>query len=268
MIENSIRVSIYHIQALHYAPKNILTPSDSAHKHPLWRTFICLTDFQFPHKIWVEPFPKRISVPDGKRNQVIRLSNAKQHISAFSHVLYPIISQSFINHSVVICVSQHNRRDILIVYLFLIICDEVHISSRVPDRQMARRENEQARHTHWLISVEHDQSGWPHVLLLCDLIRSPQSCPFCLIFWNGFHNLIMETFFLFSTIKIPFSNCFLKHRSTLSFVNLRPLTFGHVLIIPERVVAWVWDLTKEEFNDMFEAARMITVKFEEKYGLT
>ena len=77
----------------------------------------------------------------------------------------------------------------------------------------------------------------------------------------------MEGYFLFSSIKIPKSNVFFRLGTTFAFVNLRPLTFGHVLIIPERVVSRIKDLTKEEMKDLFDSARRITSRFEEEYGL-
>lgn len=60
------------------------------------------------------------------------------------------------------------------------------------------------------------------------------------------------------------------YRSTLSaaFVNLRPIVPGHVLVIPQRVVVRLEDLTNDEYVDLFQSVRTVQNALKDHYKAT
>ena len=60
------------------------------------------------------------------------------------------------------------------------------------------------------------------------------------------------------------------YRSTLSaaFVNLRPIVPGHVLVIPQRVVVRLEDLTNDEYVDLFQSVRLVQNALKDHYKAT
>lgn len=66
--------------------------------------------------------------------------------------------------------------------------------------------------------------------------------------------------FLFGPIRIPASQVFWEGSWTYALVNLRPVTPGHVLIVPKRVIPHFADLTPNELQELMQAsARISTV---------
>jgi len=53
---------------------------------------------------------------------------------------------------------------------------------------------------------------------------------------------------------------------TVAFVNLKPLTPGHVLVTPRRVVPLLQDLTQDEVDDLFKSVRLVQQLIEQHYG--
>ena len=60
----------------------------------------------------------------------------------------------------------------------------------------------------------------------------------------------------FGKFVIPSSHIFYRSTMSASFVNLRPIVPGHVLVIPERIVAKMEDLTEDEYIDLWKAVRI------------
>lgn len=60
------------------------------------------------------------------------------------------------------------------------------------------------------------------------------------------------------------------YRSTLSvaFVNLRPIVPGHVLIVPQRVVARMESLSNEEYIDLWQSVREVQGMLKNHYKAT
>ncbi len=74
--------------------------------------------------------------------------------------------------------------------------------------------------------------------------------------------------FTFGRIPIPAEQLFFESatRSTVAFVNLRPLRPSHVLVCPRRVALRVADLTAAEYEDLMLSARAVAIALEEGEG--
>jgi len=75
---------------------------------------------------------------------------------------------------------------------------------------------------------------------------------------------------LFAKIKLEGSQLFYASAAglTVAFVNLKPLTPGHVLVTPRRVAPCLHDLTGDEVDDLFQSVRLIQQLIEQYYGVT
>ncbi|KAI8615091.1 HIT-like domain-containing protein [Chytriomyces sp. MP71] len=71
--------------------------------------------------------------------------------------------------------------------------------------------------------------------------------------------------FKFGPHPIHANEIFYASRLTFGLVNLKPVTPGHVLVIPRRVVPRFADLTELEANDMMKAAQRIGRIVEREY---
>lgn len=69
----------------------------------------------------------------------------------------------------------------------------------------------------------------------------------------------------FGKYLIPIAHVFYSTPLTFCFVNLRPITKGHVLISPTRIVSRFSDLTEEESYDILLVAQKISGFLEKKY---
>jgi diadenosine tetraphosphate (Ap4A) HIT family hydrolase len=72
----------------------------------------------------------------------------------------------------------------------------------------------------------------------------------------------------FGKFLIPSNHIF--HRSPMSaaFVNLRPIVPGHVLVMPERIVATMEELSSEEYVDMWTCVRTVQGILKQHYQAT
>jgi bis(5'-adenosyl)-triphosphatase len=61
----------------------------------------------------------------------------------------------------------------------------------------------------------------------------------------------------FGRFKIPSSHIFYQTKLSAAFVNLRPIVPGHVLIMPQRIVARMEDLSEDEYLDMWKSVRNV-----------
>lgn len=68
----------------------------------------------------------------------------------------------------------------------------------------------------------------------------------------------MATSFYFGKHFIPLSQIFYLTPLTFSFVNIRPVTQGHVLISPKRIVRRYYELTDEESIELWTAVQKIS----------
>lgn len=64
--------------------------------------------------------------------------------------------------------------------------------------------------------------------------------------------------YLFGTLLIPASQVFWEGLWTYALVNLRPVTPGHVLVVPKRVVPHFADLTASELHELMQASARIS----------
>ena len=71
------------------------------------------------------------------------------------------------------------------------------------------------------------------------------------------------TTFKFGDKIIPSYQVFITRRHVYAMVNSTPLTLGHVLIVPTRVVAHFRELTELETLEIFVCAKEVAKKFEE-----
>ncbi|ORX42409.1 HIT-like protein [Piromyces finnis] len=75
-----------------------------------------------------------------------------------------------------------------------------------------------------------------------------------------------EVQYYFGQFKIYRSQIFFNSKYSFGLVNLKPISPGHVLIIPKRVVKRFQDITKEELNDLFESVQIVGKEIEKKYN--
>ncbi len=64
-------------------------------------------------------------------------------------------------------------------------------------------------------------------------------------------------FFHFSKWKISKDQVFAVSELSFAFVNTKPVTPGHVLVCPIRIVKTINELTSEELYDFWELARFV-----------
>jgi bis(5'-adenosyl)-triphosphatase len=70
----------------------------------------------------------------------------------------------------------------------------------------------------------------------------------------------------FGKFNISNDHIFLQSDSSFSFVNLRPIVEGHVLVSPKRVVVRLADLTHEEYVDLWISVRKTQDLLVKSYG--
>lgn len=75
----------------------------------------------------------------------------------------------------------------------------------------------------------------------------------------------MATSFYFGKHLIPLSQIFYITPLTFSFVNIRPVTQGHVLISPKRIVRRYFELTDEETVELWTTVQKISNFLENFY---
>jgi len=74
---------------------------------------------------------------------------------------------------------------------------------------------------------------------------------------------------MFGRFIIPAASIFYRSpQKSVAFVNIRPIVPGHVLIIPERVVALMKDLTETEYLDMWSTVRKVQEVLQKQYDCT
>ena len=71
--------------------------------------------------------------------------------------------------------------------------------------------------------------------------------------------------FLFGRFQIPESHIFYRSKLSTAFVNLRPIVPGHVLVVSNRVVPLLEDLTDEEYSDLWSTVRKLQPMLRELY---
>jgi diadenosine tetraphosphate (Ap4A) HIT family hydrolase len=85
-------------------------------------------------------------------------------------------------------------------------------------------------------------------------------------FKQSFRTVQKMTMKKFGKFNISKEHIFLQSESSFSFVNLRPIVEGHVLVSPERVVARLADLTYEEYVDLWISVRKTQELLVKVYG--
>lgn len=71
----------------------------------------------------------------------------------------------------------------------------------------------------------------------------------------------------FAGFTIPVNHVFYSTSHSFAFVNLKPVTDGHVLICPKRVVQHLTDLTDSETADLFIVAKKVQLVLEKHHGV-
>mmetsp|Transcript_26940 Transcript_26940/g.32615 ORF Transcript_26940/g.32615 Transcript_26940/m.32615 type:complete len:165 (-) Transcript_26940:744-1238(-) len=71
--------------------------------------------------------------------------------------------------------------------------------------------------------------------------------------------------FNFGAHKIPVAHTFHVTDHCYSFVNLKPIVDGHVLVSSKRSVARLCELTEEEHSDLWRAVRAVSKVVEQVY---
>ena len=61
----------------------------------------------------------------------------------------------------------------------------------------------------------------------------------------------------FGKFLISSSHIFYRTKQSAAFVNLRPIVPGHVLIMPERIVSTMQELSEDEYVDMWKSVRVV-----------
>lgn len=72
----------------------------------------------------------------------------------------------------------------------------------------------------------------------------------------------------FGRFVIAARHIFYRTSLSAAFVNLRPIVPGHVLVMPERVVPRMRDLSEEEYLDLWSAVRVVQQMLESHYQST
>mmetsp|Transcript_17799 Transcript_17799/g.25763 ORF Transcript_17799/g.25763 Transcript_17799/m.25763 type:complete len:266 (+) Transcript_17799:92-889(+) len=76
----------------------------------------------------------------------------------------------------------------------------------------------------------------------------------------------MTTMMRFGKFQISPSNVFYRTALSFAIVNLRPIVPGHVLIIPNRIVPRISQLTNDEYNDLWMTVRNVQNSLEKYYN--
>ena len=74
--------------------------------------------------------------------------------------------------------------------------------------------------------------------------------------------------FLFGKFAIASSHVFYRSALSAAFVNLRPIVPGHVLVVPQRIVARLDELTEDEYIDMWTSVRVVQDILKRHYQAT
>ena len=72
----------------------------------------------------------------------------------------------------------------------------------------------------------------------------------------------------FGRFLIPKNSIFFRSSKSAAFVNLRPIVPGHVLVMPERIVPTMDELTEEEYVDMWKSVRIVQAALRKQYDAT
>jgi bis(5'-adenosyl)-triphosphatase len=72
----------------------------------------------------------------------------------------------------------------------------------------------------------------------------------------------------FGKFIIPKASIFARSQSSAAFVNLRPIVPGHVLVMPERIVPHLEDLSTTEYTDLWLLVRQIQSILKKQYKAT
>mmetsp|Transcript_16070 Transcript_16070/g.19519 ORF Transcript_16070/g.19519 Transcript_16070/m.19519 type:complete len:172 (-) Transcript_16070:413-928(-) len=73
-------------------------------------------------------------------------------------------------------------------------------------------------------------------------------------------------YFTFGVHKIPEAHTFRVSKHCYSFVNLKPIVEGHVLVSSKRRVVRLHELTQEEHIDLWNEVRLVSKVIENAYG--
>jgi bis(5'-adenosyl)-triphosphatase len=72
----------------------------------------------------------------------------------------------------------------------------------------------------------------------------------------------------FGQFLIPKASIFACTSLSAAFVNLRPIVPGHVLIMSQRIVPYLADLTTEEYTDLWLLVRNVQAMLQKQYNAT
>ena len=72
----------------------------------------------------------------------------------------------------------------------------------------------------------------------------------------------------FGKFVISSSHVFYRSPLSAAFVNLRPIVPGHVLVVPQRIVARIEELTNDEYIDLWQSARDVQRMLKKHYQAT
>ena len=72
----------------------------------------------------------------------------------------------------------------------------------------------------------------------------------------------------FGKFVIPSSHIFYRTKLSVAFVNLRPIVPGHVLIMPERIVGKMEDLSEDEYLDVWRSVRKVQAILKDHHQAT
>ncbi|KAH8556721.1 HIT-like domain-containing protein [Umbelopsis sp. PMI_123] len=78
----------------------------------------------------------------------------------------------------------------------------------------------------------------------------------------------MQKLYNFGPHKLCESQVFYKSKFCIGLVNLKPITPGHVMVIPRRIVTRFADMTSDEATDMILSAQKIGNVIEKEYDGT
>lgn len=72
----------------------------------------------------------------------------------------------------------------------------------------------------------------------------------------------------FGKFLISGNHIFFRSPLSAAFVNLRPIVSGHVLVVPQRVVPRLQDMTSDEYQDMWQCVRQVQDMLQKHYNAT
>lgn len=73
---------------------------------------------------------------------------------------------------------------------------------------------------------------------------------------------------LFGKFLIPAEHVFYRSSLSAAFVNLRPIVPGHVLVVSNRVVPRIGDLSDDEYADLWKSVRVVQELLAKHYHAT